>query len=554
MKYIWFLFLLALIQTISPKNILSKISLDSSFNIYKSGITNSHLYQEISNTTWKEFFISENIQNIKKFFPYYINTDKELDLFVEDSSAQLYWINNVRGTSKDFTHKKLSKIFIGDFIVANKYDSEYSDDKNDMFILATNQHKNKIFKYKKNPYYNPLMTNDTSHDTKNYWEETLFLNIDDPTITSYIEINGYSKIKSLNIYRQKNGDFQILLLNIEQLDSNACNLIKIRIKEERIISVDKIGNELNNINIVGLFDMNNDGLIDILYMDSNNVLFVYLNQDPFYYSVEIYKINPTFIDKSSRIFIIDANKDMYPDIITGDTHKNTISLILNPGRNYWKKIINYYEKKKSDLDSNIEIYTDISWQYLPLIDTEKEKLTEEQLKDFTIIMIDKSKRITFEIIGIFGNKLYWFIEKDNNNGHSLTQSIYHYLINSMSKCEIFIDKYNGNDMNDAYDIILDIDLNNDNYPEFVLYSYKLEKMIYIQRIEILLTQYGWSQAFWIYLMIGIYTFSSIIGGIEFYRIKNMNEKYHNSLMNNEEQKEPKEIELNEININQYQYK
>lgn len=554
MKYISLLFLLALIQTISPKNILSKISLDSSFNIYKSGITNSHLYQEISNTTWKEFFISENIQNIKKFFPYYINTDKELDLFVEDSSAQLYWINNVRGTSKDFTHKKLSKIFIGDFIVANKYDSEYSDDKNDMFILATNQHKNKIFKYKKNPYYNPLMANDTSHDTKNYWEETLFLNIDDPTITSYIEINGYSKIKSLNIYRQKNGDFQILLLNIEQLDSNACNLIKIRIKEERIISVDKIGNELNNINIVGLFDMNNDGLIDILYMDSNNVLFVYLNQDPFYYSVEIYKINPTFIDKSPRIFIIDANKDMYPDIITGDTNKNTISLILNPGRNYWKKIINYYEKKKSDLDSNIEIYTDISWQYLPLIDTEKEKLTEEQLKDFTIIMIDKSKRITFEIIGIFGNKLYWFIEKDNNNGHSLTQSIYHYLINSMSKCEIFIDKYNGNDMNDAYDIILDIDLNNDNYPEFVLYSYKLEKMIYIQRIEILLTQYGWSQAFWIYLMIGIYTFSSIIGGIEFYRIKNMNEKYHNSLMNNEEQKEPKEIELNEININQYQYK
>ena len=552
MKYNSILFLLVLIHSVFAKNTLSKISLDTSFNIYKSGITNSHLYQEISNTTWKEFFISENIQNIKKFFPYYINNDKELDLFVEDSSAQLYWINNVRGTSKDFTHKKLSKIFIGDFIVANKYDSDNSNnnDNNDMFILATNQHKNKIFKYKKNPYYNPLMNNDTLHDTKNYWEETLFLNIDDPSITSYIKINGYSKIKSLNIYQQKNGDFQILLLNIEQLDTNACNLIKIRIKEERIISVDKIGYELNNINIVGLFDMNNDGLIDILYLDSNNVLFVYLNQDPFYYSVEIYKLNPTFIDKSPRIFIIDANKDMYPDIITGDTSKNTISLILNPGRNYWKKIINYYEKKSD----NLEIYKDISWQYLPLIDTVKEKLSEKQLKDFTIIMIDKSKRITFEIIGIFGNKLYWFIEKDNNNGHSLTQSIYHYLINSMVKCEIFIDKYNGNDMNDLYDIILDIDLNNDNYPEFILYSYKLEKMIYIQRIEILLKQYGWSQAFWIYLMIGIYTFSSIIGGIEFYRIKIYNENYHNSLMNNEEQKEPKEIELNEIGINHYQYK
>ena len=540
-----------LINISSQKNILSKVSLDCAFNIYKSGITNSHLYQDISNTTWKEFFISENIENVKKFIPFYINPDKELDLFVEDSSAQLFWINNIRGTSKDFTHKKLSKIFIGDFVVANKYDSDSINDKNDMFILATDQHKSKIIKYKKNPFYNPLLTNDTLRDTKNYWEETLFLKLDDSSISSFIGINDYSKIKSINIYKQKNADFQILLLNIQQIDTKACNLIKIRIKEERIISVDKIGNELNNINIIGLFDMNNDGLIDILYLDSNNVLYVYLNQDPFYYPIEIYKINPTFIDDSPRLFVIDANKDMYPDIITGDTNDNTISLLLNPGRNYWKKIINYYENRNSE---KIEIYSDISWQYLSLIDTEKEKLGDEKLKDFTIIMIDKSKRISFEIIGIFGNKIYWFIEKDYKNAHTLTHSIYQYLINSMVKCEIFIDKYNGNDMDNEYDIILDIDLNSDNYPEFVLYSYKFQKMIYIQRYEILLTEYGWSQAFWIYLMIGIYTMSSIIGGIEFYRIKNKNEKYHDSLMNNEEQKVPKEIELNDLGINHYQYK
>jgi hypothetical protein len=76
----------------------------------------------------------------------------------------------------------------------------------------------------------------------------------------------------------------------------------------------------------------------------------------------------------------------------------------------------------------------------------------------------------------------------------------------------------------------------------------------MQRNEILLTQYGWSQAFWIYLMIGIYTMSSIIGGVEFYRIKNVNEKYHNSLMNNEEQKDSKQIELYDLNLNHYQYK
>lgn len=550
MKNMSIFILLVLIPFISPKNFLSRVSLDSVFNIYKSGITNSHLYQEISNTTWKEYFVSENIQNIKKFIPYYINPDKELDLFVEDSSAQLYWINNIRGTSKDFTHKKLSKIFIGDFIVTNKYDNG-SNNLEDMFILATNQNKNKIFKYKKNPHYNPLITNDTFHNTKNYWDETLFLSLEDESISSIIKINSYSKIKSLNIYTQKNGDYQILILNIEQVDTLACNIIQIRIKQERIISIDKIGKELNDIKIVGLFDMNNDGLIDILYFDSNNILYVYLNQVIYYYSIEIYKINPTFIDKSPRIFIIDANKDLYPDIITGDTEENTISILLNPGRNYWKKIINYYERKNADKN---EIYTDIAWQYLPLIDTEKEKLSTEKLKDFTIIMIDKSKRISFEIISIFGNKIYWFIEKDNNKGHTLTNSIYQYLINSMVKCEIFIDKNNGNDMNDSYDIILDIDLNNDNYPEFVLYSYKQQKMIYMQRNEILLTQYGWSQAFWIYLMIGIYTMSSIIGGVEFYRIKNVNEKYHNSLMNNEEQKDSKQIELYDLNLNHYQYK
>lgn len=550
MKNMSIFILLVLIPFISPKNFLSRVSLDSVFNIYKSGITNSHLYQEISNTTWKEYFVSENIQNIKKFIPYYINPDKELDLFVEDSSAQLYWINNIRGTSKDFTHKKLSKIFIGDFIVTNKYDNG-NNNLEDMFILATNQNKNKIFKYKKNPHYNPLITNDTFHNTKNYWDETLFLSLEDESISSIIKINSYSKIKSLNIYTQKNGDYQILILNIEQVDTLACNIIQIRIKQERIISIDQIGKELNDIKIVGLFDMNNDGLIDILYFDSNNILYVYLNQVIYYYSIEIYKINPTFIDKSPRIFIIDANKDLYPDIITGDTEENTISILLNPGRNYWKKIINYYERKNADKN---EIYTDIAWQYLPLIDTEKEKLSTEKLKDFTIIMIDKSKRISFEIISIFGNKIYWFIEKDNNKGHTLTNSIYQYLINSMVKCEIFIDKNNGNDMNDSYDIILDIDLNNDNYPEFVLYSYKQQKMIYMQRNEILLTQYGWSQAFWIYLMIGIYTMSSIIGGVEFYRIKNVNEKYHNSLMNNEEQKDSKQIELYDLNLNHYQYK
>ena len=198
-----------------------------------------------------------------------------------------------------------------------------------------------------------------------------------------------------------------------------------------------------------------------------------------------------------------------------------------------------------------EIYRDISWQYLSLIDSKEENLSNQKIKDFTIIMIDKSKRISFEIVGIFGDNIYWFIEKENFNGlHSTQYSIYHHLINSMTKCNIFIEKYNG--VKGEYDLILDIDLNKDKYPEFILYSYKLKNMLYIQRVDTNITQYGWSQAFWIYLMIGIYTLATIIGGIEFYRIKNVNEKYimsKSSLINNEEQNKSQNIELSQMNNN-----
>ena len=542
-------FLVILFQFITSKNIINKFALDSLFNIYKSDISNSHLYKEITNTTWKEFYISEVI-NLKKIAPCHINSDQELDLFIQDHSDHLFWINNVRGTSKDFTHKKLSDIFIGDFVVVNKSTSNNENKKNSNFyILATNQNKNKIIKHKVNPYYNPLVINDTLHNTKNYWEETLFLSIDDPLITSMIKITKYTKIKSMDIYKIKEGDYEILLLNLENIHSHSCNLIKIRIKEEKIISVDGIGNEFNNINIIGLFDMNNDGLIDIIYTDSNNILYVYLNQDPYYYSIDIYKIHPTMIDNLPRLFIIDANKDMYPDIITGDTKDNSIHVLINPGRNYWKKVINYFDNKK--IADRSEIYEDSSWQYLSLINSEEEDLSNKKLRDFTIIMIDKSKRISFEIVGIFGNDIYWFIEKENYNGLSSTQySIYQHLINSMTKCNIFIEKYNNT--KGEYDLILDIDLNKDKYPEFILYSYKLKNMIYIQRIETNITQYGWSQAFWIYLMIGIYSLATIIGGFEFYRIKNVNEKYilsKTSLINNEEPNKSQNIELSQMNKN-----
>ena len=512
-----------------------KYALDTVFNIYKSGKTESHSFLEISNTTWKEYFVSEKLKKLKKLVPCHVNNDNELDLFVEDSSARLIFINNIRGTSQEFTHEKLSSIYISDFVLSKKL-NDYNDN-NGIFILATNQNRDKIIKYKKNPYYNPLLTNDTEHDTKKYWEEKTFVDIKDSTFASLISISSYIKIKSTNLFEIDNNQ-QMLIINMENINTHKCRLLKLKMKNEKIISSYVIGSDMYDITILGLFDINNDGLIDILYMDSYNSLYIYLNQDPNYYSIEIAKIKPTKIANEPRIFIYDANKDLYPDIIVGDTDENSVALLLNPGKNYWKKVIKYFD----GVSEKINNYNGNYWDYLLLIDTKY--LQNMKLKDFTIVLTDHSKKLTFEIVAIYDNKVYWFIEKENGY-HS--QYLYHYLVGSLNKCNIFIEKLNHDDSENGYDFILDVDLNNDNYPEFLLYSSKEKSLLYIQRSEKNIISYGWSQRFWIYLMIGIYSISTILGIAEFYRLKTVNEhfsKMSTSFLANEESK--KNIELGKI--------
>ena len=60
----------------------------------------------------ERIFCFRKIKKLKKVVPCHINNDKELDLFIEDSSAHLFWINKIRGTSQEFIYEKLSSIFI----------------------------------------------------------------------------------------------------------------------------------------------------------------------------------------------------------------------------------------------------------------------------------------------------------------------------------------------------------------------------------------------------------------------------------------------------------
>jgi hypothetical protein len=72
------------------KTVFSEIY-DSYLNYYKDSSYSINSYKDIANTTWKEFFISENAKKLVKCIPANIDNDSELDLLVLDSETRLYW-------------------------------------------------------------------------------------------------------------------------------------------------------------------------------------------------------------------------------------------------------------------------------------------------------------------------------------------------------------------------------------------------------------------------------------------------------------------------------
>ena len=513
---------------------------DSFFNIYKDTIYSSNLYEEISNTTWKEYFISEKIKQLVKIVPFYIDNDEDLDLFVQDSAAHLYWVSNMRGTSKDFKNEKISKNFLEDFVVSNRIYIKYG--KNQFFVLAINQEKNIIYKYKRIE----IDISSPNITQSEHWKEEIFIDINDKKIPSISSVSSNYKIKSINLY-EINENEQILLLLIENYRDYSDILFKILIKDEKIFTITRM-NIGNSITIIGAYDMNNDNLIDILYLDYYNNLYVLLNDDPFYYKIFVNQIKPTFFNNNPRIFTIDSNRDNYPDFVVGDTEKNTIGILFNKGIKYWNRVKEFYNNKENK-ENNIE-YNEEEWSFIPLIDIEKDNINN-QLTDFTLILINEHKRLNFEIFAIFTDKTFWFIEKEIKNveidwkNPQTNLQNYNYC---MIKCNILIEKQNQS-LNNNYNLILDTDINKDSYPEFILYSSESSTLYFIQRYEPYLVEFGWKANFWIYLMIFIYTISTFIGGFEFYNLNKLNDEYMKSkLIINEEDKN-KEIEFGILSDN-----
>ena len=106
---------------------------DSYLNHYKTKIFKQNEFNDIANTTWKEFFISENVKNLVKCIPAYIDNDNEQDLLILDSETRLYWLSNIRGTSKEINYHFISSSKLYDFVISNEKNIDGK-----MFILGIN--------------------------------------------------------------------------------------------------------------------------------------------------------------------------------------------------------------------------------------------------------------------------------------------------------------------------------------------------------------------------------------------------------------------------------
>ena len=488
---------------------------DSYLNSYKSLEYSPNYYKDIANTTWQEIVVSDKLINLVKCQPLLIDSDSELDLLVLDSETRLYWVSNVRGTSGDFNHQFISKSKILNFLVHGD-----SSDKYNFYILGINSQGNKILKF---------IPQENKMNKTIVWEESILFDLSSSEVNFIIQDN---LITGFNLYPFSN-EKQILYLSTKNIYTSNSLIIKITLLNQKVGQW--IFTELNKpITLIGAYDMNQDSFVDLLYFDNSNNIFCLLNNDPYYNSVYISSISTIYgRDRNPRIYITDNNHDGYPDIITGNSKDNSIGLLFNLGKKFWDKVNIFM--KKNDVT---KIYKEETWQYIPLYDIYSYNLYKEKLIDFSVVPYKHlaNKRTNFEIFAVYKTGVYWFTEQPLNlTSHLIWESAAQprNYIYCMIKSDIVIDKITEENSNiNNYKLIIDLDINFDSQPEFILYF--AEKLYLIKKYTPYISGFGWNSSFWIYVCIYIYIVCSIIGLWEFLKLNRLNNKiYQEKKMRND---------------------
>lgn len=274
-----------------------------------------------------------------------------------------------------------------------------------------------------------------------------------------------------------------------------------------------------------------------------------MNNDPYYYSVFISSISSIYDAKvAPRLYINDSNNDEYPDIITADSKDNSIGLLFNPGKTFWEDVQLFYRSNNYNTE---KIYNKRAWFYIPLYNIYKYNLHDVPLIDFAVIKNyhPAHKRINFEIFTIYENGLYWFIENNLNVTSSMiadSKQEPKNFIYCMLKSDVIVDKFKDVERDSTYKLIIDLDINYDTQPEFILYY---ENTLYlIKKYTPYLSGFGWNSAFWIYICIYIYIVCSVIGLYEFFKLNNLNNKIsQEKLLRQESFRNAKDEEMRERN-------
>jgi hypothetical protein len=132
--------------------------------------------------------------------------------------------------------------------------------------------------------------------------------------------------------------------------------------------------------------------------------------------------------------------------------------------------------------------------------------------------------LDFQIFALYDTNPYWFIEKSIPADTTVMdlkkiEQNYFYI---MKKGVIVLDHLDDHIAD--YNMIIDIDINGDAYPEFILYSIKNASLYWMKKYVAYISGFGWDSNFWIILTIYIYIISSVVGFYQFYKLKLINDQ------------------------------
>lgn len=91
----------------------------------------------------------------------------------------------------------------------------------------------------------------------------------------------------------------------------------------------------------------------------------------------------------------------------------------------------------------------------------------------------------------------------------------------MVKRDLVVETLDGIKEQVGLDLIIDIDINFKDEPEFVIYNRTALTLYWIKKYEPYISGFGWDSSFWIYVIIFVYSMSLFLSAFEFLKLNKL---------------------------------